>query len=111
MLEAIRTAEDPRVVVLEEPLPWHEPVVTGAPAALYVVYPKTDGWGMQAVPAELGTFVNRKPLPEPWAGLQAAELAAETGVEDAVFCHGARFLAVARSRAGVMELVRQALAA
>ncbi|HWT95557.1 MAG TPA: MYG1 family protein [Solirubrobacteraceae bacterium] len=111
VLEAIRAAEDPRVVILQEPLPWHEPVVTGAPEALYVVYPKTDGWGVQAVPQELGTFVNRKPLPESWAGLQAAELAAETGVEDAVFCHGARFLAVARSREGVMELVRQALAA
>lgn len=111
VLAAIAAAEDPRVVVLEEPLPWHEPVVTGAPEALYVVYPKTDGWGVQAVPQELGTFVNRKPLPEPWGGLQAAELAALTGVADAVFCHGARFLAVARSREGVMELVRQALAA
>jgi uncharacterized UPF0160 family protein len=31
-------------------------------------------------------------------------------VQDAVFCHTARFLAVARSREGVTELVRQALA-
>ncbi len=64
---------------------------------------------MQAVPQALGTFANRKALPEAWAGLQAAELAAVTGVEDAVFCHGARFLAVARSRDGILELVRQAL--
>ena len=33
-----------------------------------------------------------------------------TGVPDAVFCHGARFLAVARSREGVEALARLALA-
>jgi uncharacterized UPF0160 family protein len=108
--EAIGHAEDARVVVLDEAMPWHEPVVTGAPEALYVVYPKTDSWGVQAVPRELGTFDNRRDLPEAWAGLQAAELSALTGVEDAMFCHTARFLAVARSREGVLELVRQALA-
>ena len=108
---AIDGAEDPRVVVLERSMPWHEAVVTGAPDALYVVYAKApDDWRVQAVPEALGTFVNRKPLPEAWAGLQAAELAAVTGVPDAVFCHGARFLAVARSREGILELVRQALA-
>jgi uncharacterized UPF0160 family protein len=108
---AIAAAEDPRVVVLEQALPWHEPVVTGAPDALYVVYPKSDGsWGAQAVPVALGTFENRRPLPAAWAGLQAAELAALTGVPDAMFCHSARFLAVARSREGVLALVARALA-
>jgi uncharacterized UPF0160 family protein len=111
VLAAIAAAPDPRVIVLDRPLPWHEAVVTGAPAALYVVYPKTDGWGVQAVPAALGTFATRKPLPAAWAGLQAAELAALTGVADAVFCHRARFLAVARSKEGVLALVDQALAA
>jgi uncharacterized UPF0160 family protein len=111
VLAAVAAAPDPRVVVLERALPWHEAVVTGAPDALYVVYPKTDGWGVQAVPEALGTFVNRKPLPEAWAGLQAAELAALTGVPDATFCHRGRFLAAARSRAGVLALVAQALAA
>lgn len=109
--QAIARAEDPRVVVLDEAMPWHEPVVTQAPEALYVVYPKTDSWGVQAVPVELGKFDNRRDLPEAWAGLQAAELSALTGVEDAMFCHTARFLAVAKSREGVLELVRQALAA
>ena len=107
---AIAGAADPRVVVLEGSMPWHETVVTGAPEALYVVYTKgADDWRVQAVPRELGSFVNRKDLPAAWAGLQAEELAAVTGVHDAVFCHSARFLAVARSRAGIDELVRQAL--
>ena len=49
-------------------MPWREPVVSGAPQALYVMYPKSDGWGMQAVPRALGGFANRKDLPEAWAG-------------------------------------------
>jgi len=108
---AIARAPDPRVIELERSMPWHEAVITGAPEALYVVYSKgAEDWRVQAVPEALGTFANRRALPEAWAGLQAAELAAVTGVEDAVFCHGARFLAVARSREGILELVRQALA-
>ena len=47
---AIRRAEDPRVIELDSNMPWREAVVTNAPEALYVVYPKSDGWGSQAVP-------------------------------------------------------------
>jgi uncharacterized UPF0160 family protein len=91
-------------------MPWHEPVVTGAPEALYVVAPKSDGtWGVQAVPRVLGQFANRKDLPAAWAGLQAAELSALTGVADARFCHTARFLAVAASREGALALAGLAL--
>ena len=83
----------------------------GAPEALYVIYPKkTDDWRLHAVPQRLGDFANRKDLPAPWAGLQADELARATGVQDAVFCHTARFLVVARSRDGIRELARQAVA-
>ena len=108
---AIAGADDPRVVELDRSMPWHQAVVTGAPDALYVIYPKKpDDWRMQAVPQRLGDFANRRDLPEAWAGLQAEELAAVTGVDDAVFCHTARFLVVARSRDGIRELARQALA-
>src|SRR5688500_2642867 len=56
---AVRRAEDPRVIELDSNMPWREAVVTGAPEALFVVYPKSDGWGSQAVPRELGSFENR----------------------------------------------------
>ena len=108
--EAIARASDPRVIELDRKMPWHEPVVTGAPEALFVVYPKAEGWGVQTVPQALGTFVNRKDLPAAWAGLAGEELAGVTGVADAEFCHSARFIAVARSREGIDELVRKALA-
>jgi uncharacterized UPF0160 family protein len=56
---AIERAPDPRVIELDRKAPWHETVVTTAPEALYVIYPKSDGWGMQAVPRVLGEFENR----------------------------------------------------
>jgi uncharacterized UPF0160 family protein len=107
--DAIAGAQDPRVIELTRNMPWREAVVTGAPDALFVIYPKADGWGLQAVPRELGTFANRRDLPEPWAGLSGDELAAATGVPDAVFCHTARFYASAGSRAGITALVQRAL--
>jgi len=106
---AIERAEDPRVIELERKAPWHETVVTTAPDALYVVYPKSDGWGMQAVPKALGSFENRKDLPEPWGGHSDADLAQITGVPDAMFAHTKRFYASARSREGILALARLAL--
>jgi uncharacterized UPF0160 family protein len=108
--DAIGRAGDPRVIELDRNMPWREVVVTGAPEALFVLYPKSDGWGMQAVPRELGEFANRHDLPAAWAGLSGDELAAVTGVPDAVFCHSARFYVSARSREGIAELARRALA-
>ena len=107
---AIRRAEDPRVIELDRNMPWRDAVVTDAPEALYVVYPKSDGWGMQAVPQALGEFANRRDLPAEWAGLSGDELAAVTGVPDAIFCHSSRFYVSARSREGIAELARRALA-
>lgn len=109
--DAMARATDPRVIELDRKMPWHEPVVTGAPEALYVIYPKSDGWGIQCVPRAVGAFGNRKDLPAAWAGLSGDELARVTGVPDAIFCHGKRFMAAAGSRDGVLELARQALAA
>ncbi len=100
---------DPRVVELDRGLPWHRAVHEHAPDALYVVVPKSSGWGVQAVPAVLGQFANRKDLPEGWAGLEGEALQEVTGVSDAVFCHSGRFLAVAGSRDGAMALARLAL--
>lgn len=107
--EAIARARDPRVIELDRKLPWHETVVSTAPEALFVVYPKSDGWGMQAVPVAPGEFENRRDLPAEWAGLSGAELAAVTGVPDAVFAHSKRFYASAESREGILALARQAL--
>jgi uncharacterized UPF0160 family protein len=107
--EAVARSADPRVIELDRKLPWHETVVNTAPEALYVVYPKSDGWSMQAVPRALGEFENRRDLPAAWAGHSGAELAAITGVPDAVFAHSKRFYASAESRAGILALAALAL--
>jgi uncharacterized UPF0160 family protein len=108
---AIRRAEDPRVIELGSNMPWREAVVTSAPQALYVVYPKSDGWGSQAVPRELGSFENRLSFPTDWRGRSGADLVAATGVEDAIFCHAAGFYASAGSREGIVALVAASIAA
>jgi len=108
---AIERAEDPRVIELDSNMPWREAVVTGAPEALFVVYPKADGWGSQAVPRELGSFENRLSFPADWRGRSGPDLVAATGVQDAIFCHAAGFYASAGSREGITALVAASIAA
>ncbi|MEJ7892830.1 MAG: MYG1 family protein [Solirubrobacteraceae bacterium] len=109
--EAIaEAAGDPRVVHLAVNVPWKQVLVPAAPKALYVIYPKRQGFGLEAVPRALGAFENRRDLPAAWGGLEGADLTAVTGVDDALFCHAKRFLAVARSREGVERLAALALA-
>jgi len=108
--QAVSQASDPRLILLDAGLPWRAHVVTQAPEALYVVYPKDSGWGLQAVPRELDSFANRRDLPQEWAGREGAELARITGVADALFCHNARFMAAAATRDGILALADLALA-
>jgi uncharacterized UPF0160 family protein len=108
--EAIAAAPDPRVVELPVNAPWKQVLVPETAEALFVIYPKRQGFGLEAVPCELGSFDNRRDLPAAWGGLEGADLAAATGVEDVLFCHAKRFLVVARSRAGIERLAELALA-
>ncbi|HWE11378.1 MAG TPA: MYG1 family protein [Solirubrobacteraceae bacterium] len=106
---AIAAAEDPRVVELPVNAPWKQVLVPEAPDALFVIYPKRQGFGLEAVPRDLGSFANRRDLPAAWAGREGPDLVAVTGVEDAVFCHAKRFLAVAESRDAIERLAELAL--
>jgi uncharacterized UPF0160 family protein len=108
--EAIAAAADPRVVELPVNAPWKQVLVPEAAEALFVIYPKRQGFGLEAVPRELGSFENRRDLPATWGGLEGPDLVAATGVEAALFCHRKRFLAVARSRDAITQLADLALA-
>jgi uncharacterized UPF0160 family protein len=107
--EAIAAAADPRVVELPVNAPWKHVLVPEAADAVFVIYPKRQGFGLEAVPRELGSFENRRDLPAAWGGLDGADLVAVTGVQGALFCHAKRFLAVARSRADIQRLAELAL--
>ncbi len=109
--EAAGQAEDPRVLVLETRVPWEDAVFDlGLDAVLYVVRPAGGQWTVSAVPPERGSFAQKLSLPEAWAGLRDGEFAAVSGVGDATFCHPARFVCGAKSRAGAVALAFQAVA-
>ncbi len=108
--DAITAATDPRVVELPINAPWKQVLVPATADALFVIYPKRQGYGLEAVPRELGSFENRRDLPAAWGGLEGPDLVAATGVEEALFCHAKRFLVVARSHAGITRLAELALA-
>jgi uncharacterized UPF0160 family protein len=111
VLEAHRRAEDSRILVLDRGMPWKNAVFAHELPVVFTVSPASNGnWMVDTMPPEPGSFAQILPLPEAWAGLQGADLAAQTGVSDAVFVHLRRFVGAAASRAGAIELARRALA-
>jgi uncharacterized UPF0160 family protein len=101
-------APDKRLIVLDGDYSWKD-TLARLPEPLYVIHPQNGTWRLYCVRDNPHLFVNRKDLPTSWAGLRDAELARVTGVFDAIFCHRNRFMAVARSKEGVVELAKQAL--
>ena len=98
------------VVPLDTFCPWQETIHVEAPGALYVTFRDETGKHMvQCVPDKPGSFQQRKPLPEAWAGLRDEELQKLTGVEDAIFCHPGRFICGAASYEGAARLANLAL--
>ena len=108
--KAIDDAEDPRVIVLEKYTPWKRTVHALSEEALYMIYPSQTGqWRIQTVPVELGSFEDRKSLPNQWAGLSDKDLKEVTGIDDAMFCHNGLFIAGAESFESTMKMASIAL--
>lgn len=104
--------EGGRVLLLKNAaLPWSTVVRNEMPKVLFVIgYSMSeDRYTLNTVPANPDTFEARKDLPVTWAGLRGEELAAVTGVPDAVFCHNNLFIAAAISFEGILRLARLAL--
>ena len=116
-METVRNAPrllDGRVLHLAEGgMPWTHVVVNEMPEVMFVIYPDSEGdqYQIKTVPVEAGSFTARLDLPEHWAGLRDAELAAASGVADSVFCHLNLFIGGARSFEGAVQLATLALAA
>lgn len=93
-------------------LPWADVVSVEMPEVLFVVYPDSSDrqFQLHIVPVEPNSFRARKDLPSSWAGLRGAELARVCGVDDAVFCHNARFIGGAESLKGAMQMAALAVA-
>lgn len=114
-LEQVRSAErleQGRLLFIKNSaLPWVTVVRNEMPNVLFVISHNIaeQRYMLHTVPAAADTFEARKDLPASWAGLQGAELAAVTGVEDAGFCHNNLFIAAARSYEGILRMARLAL--
>ncbi len=109
VLAAYHAAEDKRIILLDKHYP-SEYILMQFSEPLYVIYPRNDStWGVKTVTIEPKSFKNRKDFPALWAGLKDAELQKITGVDDAVFCHRALFLCVAKSKEGALKLAQIAV--
>ena len=109
---APRMYEGRVLYLLDGGMPWTKVVCAEMPDVLFVVYSESSDnhHHIRTVPVAKGSFQARLDLPQAWAGLRDVDLAAVTGVPDAVFCHTGRFIAGAVGLDGAMEMVRQALA-
>ncbi|AXA93924.1 MYG1 family protein [Massilia sp. YMA4] len=106
--------EGGRVLFLKNSaLPWTQLVRKEMPKVLFVISHSLgeQRYLLHTVPVSAESFEARADLPATWAGLRDAELAAVTGVPDAIFCHNGRFIAAVKSYEGAREMARQALQA
>ncbi|MEQ1500286.1 MAG: MYG1 family protein [Parcubacteria group bacterium] len=109
--EAYEHAQDRRLVVVDNSgYPWLR-VLSKFPEPLYVVYknPNSETWSVKGIRENHLSFLNRKPLPQNWAGKKDFELEKITGVPGAVFCHNARFMAVNKTKEGILKMAEIAL--
>ncbi len=104
-----RSAADKRLIILEEDCP-AEKIIGRYPEPQFILYQYPSGdWAVRAVNDNSSAFKSRTLFPEKWAGLRDSELMSVTGVEDAIFCHNKRFLAIAKSKEGALKLAELAL--
>ncbi len=116
-VEQVRQAqvlEDGKVLFLENgAVPWAQVVRKEMPKVLFVISHNIaeQRHMIHTIPVSADSFAARADLPEAWAGLRDAQLAAVTGVPDAGFCHNGRFIASAKSLAGIRTMASLALQA
>lgn len=106
-----KAQEGGQLLIIDRFAPIMEGIVQASETAKFLIFPQGNDWLVQCVPVAGQAFSQRLPLPVEWAGLRGSDLAALTGVGDAVFCHNGRFIGGAGSREGAIALAKLALAA
>ncbi len=107
---------DNGIMILDEFMPWQDYIFNStnekADGILYVVFPSNrGGYNVNAVPDAPGSFGQRKPLPESWAGLRGGDFAEASGVATANFCHPAKFICGADTFDDALALAKKAVEA
>lgn len=112
VVEAIENREQKEFLILDKFCPWLEVVLTNEKAndVLFVIFPdKSRGYRIQTVPQEFNSFTARKDLPANWGGKRDSELNEIIGIDDAIFCHPARFIAGAFSKDSIFKMAQLAI--
>lgn len=104
---------DGKVMVLPTYAPWITEVTRNDAYndLEFVIFPARygDQYMIQAVPMNVEARINRTDFPEEWCGLIDADLAAVSGINDAVFCHRGGFIAGARTLDGALKMACNAM--
>lgn len=96
------------IVCLAQFAPWKQQLIPSR--AKFVVYPsQRGGWCAQGVPAAFGSPALRVPFPREWAGADARDLPAISGIETLHFCHAGRFLITAGTRQDALAACEAAM--
>lgn len=111
VMRAIAAAGSGRVLELPQGMPFRAAIdKAGAEHLLFVIHPRDQDWMLTGIRKAEDGFAQRADLPAAWAGLTDAALEAASGVPGARFCHNGRFIAVAATRAAIVEMARLAVA-
>ena len=108
--QAIEKSEN-GIMILDKFMPYQEFVLEStnpkAQNILYAVFKSNrKGYTIRAIPKELGSFENRKSMPEAWRGLRDEALQKVTGVATARFCHNGGFICAAENFEDIVLLAR-----
>ncbi len=102
-------SKNKKIIVLDKYYPVRE-FLSKFSEPLFVVFPREDGlWAIKTIRDNANTFVDRKSLPKSWGGYRDSELEKITGVSGAVICHRDAYLAVAKTKEGVLKMAEIAL--
>lgn len=108
--DAIAKAGKSQILELPMGMPYLSALrASGADHLLFMVAPRGDDWTINGIKLNNDTFDQRADLPASWAGLTDADLETASGVEGAIFCHNARFIAVANSRDAIIKMANIAV--
>lgn len=109
--QAILAAGSARILELPMGMPFRPAIVkAGADHLLFVVHPRQQDWCVTGIRQSDEGFAQRADLPAAWAGLTGAALEQACGVHGATFCHNARFIAAATTRAAALAMAELAVA-
>jgi uncharacterized UPF0160 family protein len=110
VLETYQKSDDKRILVFENYYPIGD-VLNSYPEPLYIIHPdqQNNNWVIRCFRENDNTFESRKPFPSAWAGKRDSELESASGVTGAVFCHRARFIAIAQTKESAIHLAQKAV--